>query len=49
MLYLYKYNLQIDWIIDLISIIQYRESRSIPIKRDSIIENAYRKDINESI
>ncbi len=49
-LQLYKYNLQIDWIIDLISTIWYCKNGFIPIGRDLTIENIYKEqDINKSI
>ncbi len=50
MLQLYEYNLQIDWIIGLISIIWHYKNRSILIKRDLAIEDIYKEwDINKFI
>jgi len=40
---LYKYNLQIDWIISLISIIWYCKNKSISIERDLTIEDVYKE------
>ncbi len=49
-LQLYEYNLQIDWIISLISITWHYKNRSISIKKDLIIKDIYKEqNINKSI
>ncbi len=49
-LQLYKYNLQINWIINLISTTWHHKNKFISIKRDLTIGNVYKeRDTNKSI